>query len=1031
MNKFKLYVAVCTLAAINTGAIAANPASAGNGDVAAMISGVEDNITVRGKVTAQDGTPLPGVSVKLKGTTVSTLTDTDGAFMIEATSDGTLVFSFLGYITKEVAVDGNGSMGVVVLEKGDDSANKIIHTMFRDQKAGEILGGVASVDYVELSEKNHGFVGDSYLANLGGGWGFGYGLTLVDGLPTQNTLVFTDIESITYLKGAQAVALYGSRGANGVTLITTKRGKNQPIQITGRVNSGVSVDKPYAKFLNSAEYMMWYNQALINDGLTEKYSEDEIADYASHSNPYRYPDIDYYSSKYIKKVYNTTNASAVIDGGNDFATFYTDIYYSYSGDRFKFGEAENNNSTTLTIRGNVDMKFNDYITASVDANVNMHDSKSYVGDSYWTAARTMRPNRFAPLVPVSYIDPEYEAGLELMNKNSNIIDGKYFLSGTKQDANNVFANIYSGGKGKSTERQFQFDTKLHFNLSPLTKGLSFHTQFGTEYATAYQTSFTNQYAIYIPTWSDDGVITNLVKENEDKKSGVQNIGGSATQRMFAFNAHLDYNRTFGDHSWGGMVLVNGYQRAVDGQYHKTTNANLSFNVNYDFAKKYFVDVTFAVPHSAKLAEGNRNGFSKSGSIGWNISNEDFFDKNGLFNNLMLSFSASDLCEDIDIANYYMYAGTWSFKDGWYSWLEGNGTQPTYSVRGENLDLDYLHRKELSANVKFSMLDNSLTFDISAYMAKQTGGIIMPTLIPSYFKSYYPAANFTSYVNYNENLYKGIDFGINYKKQFGDVTVGVGVFGDSRVSKADKRDESDLPEFEEDKDGNQVSTAYRKGEGKNLDDVWGYKTLGIFQSQDEVDAYTAEVSYSLGGGDVMPGDIIYKDVNNDGTIDYKDRVVLGRGGSKFNLGMNLTVSYKNFTLFVVGDGFFGGLGVKNSEYVWVNGEEKYTKEVCDTWTEQNPKAKYPRLTSKAGETNNFQTSDFWTYKNNRFYLDKIQLTYDFPSSMFEGNRFIKGCSVYTYATNIFMFAKERDYIEASNAYYGPQSRFFNVGVNVNF
>lgn len=925
---------------------------------------------------------------------------------------------------------------------GEDTvAAKKVHLLFHDKNESDILGGVASIDYVELSQKNHGFTYDEALANIGNFWGFGGSLVLVDGLPTQNSVIFTDFESVTYLKGAQAVALYGSRAANGVMLLTTKRGKNQPIKIYGRINSGVSVAKSYPDLLGSADYMKWYNQALANDGKDPKYSEEEIANYASHTNPYQYPDVDYYSSDYIKKYYNTTNASAVIDGGNDFATFYTDIYYSYTGSEYKFGEAKNNNSTTLAIRGNVDMKFNDFITATVDANVNMHDAKGYIGDNYYAAAKSMRPNypvNAAPLIPLSMIDPEATDALELMDKNNNIIDGKYFLAGTKQNSTNVFANIYSGGKGKGTNRQFQFNTQLHFNLSPLLDGLSFHTQFGTEYATTYYTSFTNQYAVYIPTWSEDGKIIALTKENEDKKSGVQNIGSSSTQRMFAFNAHLDYDKTFGDHTFGGMILVNGYQRAQDGQYHKTSNANLSFNVSYDFGKRYFADVTLAIPHTAKLAEGHRNGFSKSASLGWNISNEDFFDKTGLINNLMVSVSASDLCQDIDITGgnyngYYMYAGTWAFSSGWYGWLEGQGTAPTYSERGENLGLDFIHRKELSANVKFSMLDNSLTFDLSAFMAKKTGGIIMPTLVPSYFRSYYPAANFTSYVNYNEDSYKGFDFGVNYKKQFGDIKFGVGVYGSAIVPKAAKRDESDLPEYDEyEIDGNQykVSTAYRKHEGKYIDGLWGYKCLGIFQTQEQVDEYTKKVNYSLGGGDIRPGDLIYKDVNGDGTIDGKDQVELGRWGNKFQMGLNLTLGYKNFTLFVVSTGYFGSSSLKSSDYIWVNGEEKYTAAVRDTWTPQNTKAKYPALTTKAGETNNFQSSDFWMYKNNRIYIDRVQLTYDFPASMFEGNRVFKGCSVYTYVSNLFLFSKEREYQETSYG-YSPSTRFFNLGVNVTF
>ena len=926
----------------------------------------------------------------------------------------------------------------------DTVAPKKIHVLFRDKDESDILGGVAAIDYLDLQTKNHGFVSASAMANTGNMWGFS-GLVLVDGLPANNNVIYTDIESVTYLKGAQAVALYGSRGVNGVTLVTTKRGKSESINIIGTVNSGFHFDKQYPELLGSAEYMMWYNQAKKNDGAGEQYSPEDIYKAASGEYPYLYPNVDYYSDEYIKNFYNSTDASVIIEGGSDRTTFYTDIYYAYDGDRFKFGEAKNNNSNRLSIRGNVDIKFNDYITATVDANVNMHDSKRYRGSDYWSYAASSdgRANRIAPLIPVDAISPVAVDALEMMKKNDNLIDGKYFLSGTQQTSSNVFADIYSKGKEKNTERQFQFNTQLHFNLAPLLSGLSFHTQYGMEYANTYQTFFQNNYAVYIPEWADLGngpVIISLKQEGENRKFGSQNITGGTTRRMYAFNAHLDYDKKFGDHSVGGMVLVNGYQQAQGGRYHKTSNADLSFNLSYDFGKRYFLDATLAIPHSAKLAEGHRNGLSKSASLGWNITNEDFFPKGGLVNNLMVSVSASDLCEDIDFPSnygkegYYIYAGTWNTSSTWYGWNEGDPAQAPCSVLGSNVDLEFMHRKEISANLRLSMLDNSLTFDVSAFSAKQTGGIITPTLMPIYFKSYYPNASYSSYVNYNDNSFKGIDFGVNYKKQFGEITVGVGLYGATMVAKAEKRDETDLPEFEDDKNGNQVSTAYRKREGKYLDGVWGYKTAGIFQTEDEINEYKKNIEYKIGGGsDIRPGDIIYVDQNNDGIIDDKDRVELGRAGwygSPLSLGMNLTVGYKNFTLFVVGTGNFGALSMKNNEYIWVNGEEQYTATVRDTWTPENPNAKYPRLTTKSGATNNFQDSDFWMFKNNVFYLSKVQLSYDFPSTMFEGNRFVKGCSVYFFGTDLLTISKEREYLDTR---YGsaPYTRFYNLGVKVTF
>ena len=217
----------------------------------------------------------------------------------------------------------------------DAADSALVNVAFRKVAKEDIMGGVSSLNYRDLTEKNYNTYSldnmQGYVAGFNGNglWGFTDQLVLIDGVPREaNNVLPTEIEEITFLKGAQAVVLYGSRAAKGAILITTKRGRvNDGLSVTGRINTGWNVAKAYPEYLGSAEYMSLYNEARANDGLDPLYTQEQIYNFASGSNPYRYPDVDFYSSDYIKKAYNRTDATVEIEGGNDRAKFYSNVSY--------------------------------------------------------------------------------------------------------------------------------------------------------------------------------------------------------------------------------------------------------------------------------------------------------------------------------------------------------------------------------------------------------------------------------------------------------------------------------------------------------------------------------------------------------------------------------------------------------------------------------------------------------------------------------------------------------------------------------
>ncbi len=940
-------------------------------------------------------------------------------------------------ITKNIKYAASVALCLMVAPSAfaqDDAADQTqVNVAFRKIAKDDVMGGVSTIDYRELTEKNYNTYSldnmQGYVAGYNGNglWGFTDQLVLIDGVPRDASNVKPDeIEEITFLKGAQAVVLYGSRAARGAILITTKRGHvNNGLSVNVRANTGWNVAKSLPEYLGSAEYMTLYNEARANDGLAALYTPEQIYNYASGQNPYRYPNVDFYSSDYVKKAYNRTDATVEIEGGNERARFYSNVSYYRQGDYLKFGEAKDNYVDRFNVRGNVDINLNDFITAYVNANATYYNSRSanstQADGNYWQVASTWRPNRISPLIPLSYIDQNTVQANRLIGTSSNIIDGKYFLGGTQTDLTNIFADYYAAGYGTWTSRQFQFDAGLNFDLSSLLKGLSFHAMVGVDYATSYTTSFNNSYATFEPTWSNysgsDAIVALNNHETVDKKSGQQNISGSADNQTIAFNAHFDYNNTFADvHNVSAILVANGYQQTTSGEYHKISNANLGLQLSYNFAKKYYADFAVATPWSARLPEGKRMGFSPSLTLGWKLAKEDFM-QNTPFNDLTLSVSLSDLKTDLGIDDYYMYQATYQ-NGGWWDWNGGTGHSAVQSARGGSDDFTYLRRKELSATVHAELLERTLGIDASFFTSKMQGGVISATnQVPSYFSVYYPSSSFVPYLNYNDDTRTGFDLGINYKKQMGEFSLQAGANMTYYTTNASKRDDTNYAD------------SYQYRQGQPLDAIWGYECLGFFKDQEDIDNSPSQIL----GGTIRPGDLKYKDQNGDGVIDTKDQVNLGKGGwygSPFTLGINLTMKYRNFTLFMLGVGGFGGHALKNSSYWWISGENKYSVVVRDRWTPETAEtATYPRLTTQAG-TNNLQASDFWMYSTSRFDLAKVQLTYDFPKTILGQQKIVKGLSVYVSGNSLLTLAKERKLMEL-NVGSAPQARFYNIGAKVSF
>ncbi len=390
---------------------------------------------------------------------------------------------------------------------------------FRKSFVGDVVGTVSSVKANDvntydnsiwagdvLTGRTLGMLGSNNIRGLGiginvaditgSGLNSGNALFIVDGLPRDiESLRLTEIESITVLKDVNAAVLYGSAAVNGVILITTKRGEAFKKKSDFTYNYGISTPRAMPKYLNSADYMTYFNQARVNDGLAEQFSATTIENHRT-GNKYRYPNTDYYSSEYMKSFKSYFDLTGEFSGGNEIAKFYSNVGWYSAGGILDFGEAANSRNNVFNVRGNVDLKINNWIKTSIDGSSIFANNRSQRG-YFWSAASTTRPYEFAPLIPFDLIDPANP----LLIGRKNDVDGQYLLGGNASFLRPIrLLTVILPEKWRPLDVNFPLITGSILICRRLTEGLSFHTNISFDYFTVYTQTVANEYSVYEPTW---------------------------------------------------------------------------------------------------------------------------------------------------------------------------------------------------------------------------------------------------------------------------------------------------------------------------------------------------------------------------------------------------------------------------------------------------------------------------------------------------------------------------------------------------
>lgn len=837
----------------------------------------------------------------------------------------------------------------------------------------------------------------------------GNALFIVDGLPRDiESLRLSEIENITVLKDVNSSILYGSAAINGVVLITTKRGKPFENRKKFSFNYGISTPLATPKFLNSAEYMKYYNIARANDGFDPTYSEEMIENYRT-GNKYRYPDVDYYSDEYLRSFRPYFDLIGEFGGGNEAAKYYMNFGWNSVGSLLNFGQGAEAKYNTFNVRGNVDLKIIDWINTSIDATA-LFGADTEPRGNYWSFASTVRPNEYTPLLPFDLIDPENS----LFKGRKNDVNGQYLLGGNVNRQTTPFGDGYSGGVYESIDRKFSFNNRINFDLASITEGLSFHTNLSFDYYTRYSQTVANQYSVYEPIWETvegKDKITSLKQFGKDARPGDQVVGNTYFRRRIGFYGLLNYDRTFDDiHQFSSSLIGFGSLFKETSDFQGVKHAHLGLRLAYTYDSRYLVDFSSAYVNSVKLAPGRRTGFSPSLGLAWIASSEDFLSESENVNFLKFRLSGGVLNSDIPILyngqQFFLYDNRYG-GSGSYAWYEGTRSRGGVMSNWEsNINLGFAKRKEVNAGMEGLFFNRMIGFEANVFYDIYSDLITRPN---TRYAGFY--GDFIPHENFEKDSYTGVEAGLNFNKSVGDWNFFLSANALYVTSKRLIVDEIYDNDYQ-----------YRKGYPK--DATFGLEAIGLFKDQADIDG-SPEQSF----GAVKPGDIKYKDQNNDGVIDSNDEVYLRRWQAPLSGGLQAKITYKNVMLYAIGEGRSGSKTFMEGNYYWVDGNDKYTEVVYNSWTpETAATATYPRLSSQANN-NNFRRSSFWLYNNDYFQIRKIQLTYKMPQSVTKP-LLMEEFDIFVDASNVYQFAQNRK-IRETRVGNQPYYRTFSIGVRTKF
>ena len=992
--------------------------------------------TVTGTVVdAENGDPVIGATVVVKGQKDGVITDLDGNFTIAISgSKAQLEFSYIGYRKKTVDV---GDLGVinVKMESDNQLLSEVVVVGAGTQKKVSVTGSITSVKGLELkapssslttsfagklagvismtSTGEPGAASEFYIRGVSTFGGRATPLILLDDVEIStadlNNIPAETIESFSILKDASATAIYGARGANGVMLITTKTGKeNEKTRINVTVENSFNKPMNFPDFVNGATWMEMYNEAQLtrNPGATPKYSQLDIDNTRNQVNPYIYPDVQW-KDVIFKNMNMNQRANVNISGGGSKASYYMSLQANHDTgllDTKKVYSYNNNiNNWGYNFQNNISYKITSTTKIDLHMNAQIRNKK---GPNYSTS------DLFAQML---YCNPiNFPVTFPAQPGDTHIRFGNAIWTGSSVRTN-PYAYMLSSFK-EYNENTLNTSLKINQKLDFVTKGLSVQAMVNWKNwaSSSYNRTIEPYYygikgGSYNPSNPTDYEIERLGTSGTDylKTSDIS----KASDQTFYLDARVNYDRQFNLHHVTGMLMY--MQREYRSSVLPERNQGFSGRFTYDYGQRYLVELNFGYNGTERLAKKERFEFFPAVSLGWVISNEKFFEPMTKYiDNLKIRGSyglvGSDETGLSAGAQHFLYIDQVSLNNIGFT----TGVDMNYTLYGP-LVTNYAvvnggweRVKKLDIGIDLELF-RQLTITADYFNEKRYNILLHREAWPESL-GYYTAKPWS---NKGKVDNWGIELSVNWRKEFTkDLYVD---FRGNFTYTENKYVNLDEPVY---------PYAWKTSTGKPLSRTTGYIAQGLFSSQEEIDNSPTQ---NL-GSTVKPGDIKYRDVNGDGKIDGSDQVMISPYGTtpriQYGLGMNVT--YKKFDFGV----FFNGSAKRTIMISGISpfGQSDYNVMqfiANDYWSESNPNpnAKYPRLGLTSSQTaNNTVASTYWMRNGNFIRFKTLELGYKF-----------KYGRVYLNGDNIAVFSpfKLWDPELSWNAY--PLQRTFNIGVQLNF
>jgi TonB-linked SusC/RagA family outer membrane protein len=940
-----------------------------------------EKIRVTGKVMDQTGELLSGVTVTQKGTSYGTATDMDGGFTLTVPRGSVIVFSYIGFIAEEVVVRDENPITVTLVEDvqklsevvivGYGSRQRKSITGAIDQVGTEIFANRPVSNAIQalqgasanliIQQKNMNPNSNDMNINIRGVSTMGNNdpLIVIDGLissaGTLNNLNPNDIENVSVLKDAGSAAIYGSRSANGVILVTTKKGSNVN-KPSVRFNGMVGYQNPDILYqpVEGWQNAMYRNQANMNVGSSPVFTPENIRDLYEHRGE-EYWYLNKIMEKGLQQDYNIN-----VSGGNETSTYMVSAGYHNQESNFvgNFGLERYN------FRSNLTTEYGRFKLTSLMA-YNRKEEKTIAGGTGNVIINSSR------------IPPYYYYQFQK--------DGKYLINDVIGD-DNTLANLKEGGNEAKDEDNFIGSMNLDFKI---INGLTAKGLVGLDLTQHHRYRRDRKVPLYASADLETPVLymhSNTLTEDYNSKAHTL-----STQFL------LDFNRTFGEiHNVTGLLGMSNESYTAkasriaweytdvdlglpttdesvqskdnynsNGSTDQTSISSFFGRVGYSYKDKYYADASFRYDGSSKFAKNKRWGFFPSFSAAWRLSEEDFMETYRTSTGDLKLRSSYGILGNQNVDNYsyqtvyQMYTNTYVFNN-----QSVPGTGYTYG----NPYLTWEKSANFNIGLDATFLNNSLYVSMD-YFNKKTTDILLTPEVSSVFGS--SAAK----ENAGEMRNRGWELTVNYKLKTGDFRHNFNLnFADS------KNEVTDFGGQERIDQNDQLYKLIREGEA--LGSYYGYKTTGIFQSYEEIAASALPV-----GASVHPGDVKYLDADKNGVIDEKDRVVLGNAFPRYTFGFTYSVDYKGFDFSVM----LQGVGMRD---MYVRGEliepfhSNYSYSIyqhqLDFWTPTNPNAKWPRLVAPGSpsSTNNWGKAgtDIYLLDGSYLRVKDIRLGYTLPQNL---------------------------------------------------